>query len=75
MHDFLIKNGNEPIIFDDNKVKVSKPYLIAAGVLILTLIISLAASLSLLLLISIIGLIVSFSLLKKALKKLNESPF
>jgi len=59
----------------DNKVKVSKPYLIAAAVLILTLIISLAASLSLLLLISIIGLIVTFSLLKKALKKLNESPF
>ena len=59
----------------DNKVKVSKPYLIAAGALILTLIISLVASLGLLLFISIVGLAVTFYLLKKALTKLNESPF
>jgi hypothetical protein len=59
----------------ENKVNVSKPYLIAAGVLLLTLIISSAAGIGLLLFISVVGLAVTVYLLIKALNKLNDSPF
>ena len=59
----------------DNKVKVGKPYAIAAGILLLIMILSLSFKWALLLLISLLGLVVTVVLFKKALKSSNEVNF
>ena len=59
----------------DKKVKVGKPYAIAAGILLFIMILSLSFNLGMLLLLSIVGLIVTGLLLKKALKSDNDVNF